>query len=362
MNIRLIKRLDEIVGCILITVLPRPQYQVYCIHTISYLIIRPGGIGDAVLLAPTIRALKTKYPQAHITILAEQRNAGVFPLIPGIDTILCYDRPREFIQALRGRYDVVIDTEQWHRLSAVASRLISAPVKIGFDSNERRRMFTHPVPYSHDIYEAESFANLLQPLGIGNEVVCRTARFLTIPGAAAEKAALLLEPLDGKPFVAIFPGASIPERRWGVERFGVVAATLADKGFKIVVVGGCEDRADGKIIVGAMGLTLAGITTLAETAAVIARSSLLISGDSGVLHIAVGLDISTVSLFGPGLAEKWAPKGDKHVILNRCLVCSPCTRFGTTPPCSNDVRCMKEITAAQVVEAAVTLLNRNAKS
>ncbi len=358
MNIRLIKNFDAVAGSLLCKLLFTPAHVTPKIPTHSILIIRPGGIGDAVLLAPAIITLKTKFPRVHITILAEQRNAGVFPLIPGVDNMLCYDRLCEFIQALRGRYDVVIDTEQWHRLSAVVSRLISAPIKIGFATNDRGRMFTHHVPYSHDDYEADSFANLLQPLGIGNEVVCRTARFLTIPGAAAEKAALLLEPLDGKPFVVIFLGASIPERRWGVERFGVVAATLADNGFKVVVVGGREDRAEGEIIEGAEGLNLAGMTTLAETAAVIARSSLVISGDSGVLHIAVGLDIPTVSLFGPGIAAKWAPRGERHIVLNRQLSCSPCTRFGTTPQCPDNSRCMKELTADQVVEAAVRLLQK----
>ncbi|MBI5483179.1 MAG: glycosyltransferase family 9 protein, partial [Deltaproteobacteria bacterium] len=130
----------------------------------------------------------------------------------------------------------------------------------------------------------------------------------------------------------------------------------AEAGFRIVVVGGREDREEGDIISGAWGLNLAGMTTLAETAAIIAGSRLLISGDSGVLHLAVGLDVPTVSLFGPGIAAKWAPRGDKHIVLNQNISCSPCTRFGTTPPCPVGVRCMKEITADQVMAAAVHVL------
>ena len=150
MNIRLLKKLDAFVGLISASVLSIPLKKESRSPVDSLLLIRPGGIGDAILLAPVIRSLKKIYPSIHITVLAEQRNAGVFPLIPGVDRLLCYDRPRELLQALRRGYAAVIDTEQWYRLSAVVARIASAPVKIGFATNERRRMFTHPVPYAQD--------------------------------------------------------------------------------------------------------------------------------------------------------------------------------------------------------------------
>ncbi|MDD5285562.1 MAG: glycosyltransferase family 9 protein [Desulfuromonadaceae bacterium] len=353
----MMKTLDALIGRLIVSLLVSPARRGIPADILSILLIRPGGIGDAVLLAPAIHSIRNNYPLVRITILAERRNAGVFPLVPEVDEVLCYDRPLEFYLALSGRYDIVIDTEQWHRLSAVVARIVRAPVKIGFDSNERRRMFTHTLPYSHEEYEAVSFATLLLPLksgGWGGEL---TAQFLYIPAAASEKAAVLLRSLNGNKFVAIFPGASIVERRWGADRFGQISVRLVEAGFKVVVVGGREDREDGDVIAGAEGgLNLAGITNLAETAAVIALSTLLISGDSGVLHLAVGLDIPTVSLFGPGIAAKWAPRGEKHVVLNQNLSCSPCTRFGSTSPCPEDARCMKEITAGQVMAAAVGFL------
>jgi len=359
LNIKRMKLIDAAIGQIAISIINVPLHKNLSSVVTSLLLIRPGGIGDAALLAPTICSLKKNYPTIHITVLAEQRNAGLFLLIPGIDSLFCYDRPKELLQTLRCSYDAVIDTEQWHRLSAVVARLVRAPVKIGFDTNERRRMFTYSISYSHDDYEVDSFRRLLTPLGVDEDLSGREGAFLTIPASAMEKAAGLLESLDDKPFVVIFPGASIVERRWGAERYSLVANRLAVNGYRIVVVGGKEDRAAGEIIVGVGGLNLAGATTLVETAAVIARSCLVISGDSGVLHIAVGLDIPTVSLFGPGIAAKWAPRGDKHIVLSRQLPCSPCTKFGTTPPCPHDVRCMKEITADQVMEAAVRLLQKN---
>ncbi|MDD2851703.1 MAG: glycosyltransferase family 9 protein [Desulfuromonadaceae bacterium] len=329
----------------------------------NILFIRPGGIGDAVFLAPAIRSLKKFYPAINITILAEKRNAGVFPLIPFQDVLLCYDRSCELAQVLRRSYDVVIDTEQWHRLSALVARFVSAPVKIGFDTNERRRMFNYPIPYSHEDYETASFAHFLEPLGIKMDTIELGAPFLFPPEATCVKVAGLLAALNDATFVAVFPGASIAERRWGAERFRRVAEMLSTIGIKIVVVGGREDRHQGEVIAGGgLGLNLAGLTSLSETAAVIQKSALLVSGDSGVLHIAVGLGVPTVSLFGPGRAKKWAPRGDNHIVLNKKLPCSPCTTFGTTPPCPNGNRCMSDISVENVVTAAKQLLSRSLAS
>jgi len=76
-----------------------------------------------------------------------------------------------------------------------------------------------------------------------------------------------------------------------------------------------------------------------------------------VLHIAVGMGKATVSLFGPGRAKKWAPQGEQHIVINKGLSCSPCTTFGTTPPCPIDARCMRDITVDEVVNAVTMLLN-----
>lgn len=351
------KKLDAVIGSMAVSIFPAPLSSELAFPATSLLLIRPGGIGDAVLLGPAIRSLKANNPSLHVTVLAEKRNAGIFPLIPGVDRLLRYDRPRELLQALRGSYDAVIDTEQWHRLSAVVARIASAAVKIGFDTNERRRMFTHPIPYSLDDYEAISFSRLLSPLGIQAGSVEMGAPFLSLPEAACVKAAGLLDPLHGSPYVALFPGASIPERRWGADRFRRVAEALSAFGIGVVIVGGKEDRRQGAVIVdGGLGLDLAGLTSLADTAAVIQRSSLLLSGDSGVLHIAAGLGTATVSLFGPGRAKKWAPQGDRHIVINKGLPCSPCTTFGTTPPCPIDARCMRDITVDEVINAVSMLL------
>jgi ADP-heptose:LPS heptosyltransferase len=357
-KIDLLKRLDAAVGSLLCRLFARAgeNDREMPIHRI--LIIRPGGIGDAVLLAPAIEALKKKFPRAALTVLAEKRNAGIFSLIEGVDQVLCYDTAKDFLAAFRLNPDIIIDTEQYHRLSAVVARLIGAGIFIGFGSNERARLFHHAIPYSHETYEVISFLRLLGPLGIGS-----TDRpdppFLKIPAAAQSKASELLELVAGYPFCTIFPGASIPERRWGARRFAQVAAGIAALGYKVVIVGGREDMATASEIIATIkGLDLTGQTTLAETGAILKQSALLISGDSGILHIGVGLGIPTISLFGPGIAEKWGPRGPHHRILESHLSCSPCTRFGTTQRCPRNAECMNLISADEVVQAATMMLKK----
>lgn len=323
------------------------------------LFIRPGGIGDAVLLVPAIKAIKQKYPEAQIDILAEKRNYGVFALCPEIRNVYLYDRPKELWKAVHNVYDVVIDTEQWHRLSAVVSRLTRAPVSIGFDTNERRKLFTHRIPYSHDDYEAESFLHLIEPVA-GKSVFETDKPFLSVPPELTNKARASLGLLSGLRTVAIFPGGSIPERQWGAERFHRVAMELAGKGYGVIVVGGKEDVRDGEAISQGIpgAINLCGRLSLPETAAVLKEAELLITGDSGIMHIGYGLGVRTLALFGPGMEKKWAPMGLDCAIINKHLDCSPCTKFGYTPVCKKGVECMNLIAVEEVYEKAIELMKR----
>lgn len=103
-------------------------------------------------------------------------------------------------------------------------------------------------------------------------------------------------------------------------------------------------------------LDLTGSCSLAATAAVIARGRALVTGDSGLLHIAAGLGTPTVSLFGPSDPRKWGPVGALHRQLQAGLPCSPCSRYGTTPPCPMAGGCLARIPVARVIAAVDDLL------
>lgn len=357
-KVRVLKALDRLVGSVLVHLIPKPQAKPIP-EPRRILLIRPGGIGDAVLLLPAIAALKEKHPESSISILAEKRNSAIFSFCRPVDRAFRYDSLRDLIAVLRGTYDVVIDTEQWHRLSAVIARMTGAPMLIGFATNQRKKLFTHTASYSHDSYERNSFFSLLEPLGISG-IPCCSAPFLDIPEKAIHTAFEKMAVATGGPFVALFPGASIPERRWGAEKFRELAIRLHRSEVAVVVIGGRGDEEAGETITaGSVGLNLAGRTSLAETAAVLSKSRLLVTGDSGVLHIAVALGVPTVSLFGPGIEKKWAPRGENHIVLSRHLECSPCTRFGYTPRCEIGARCLSEIQIEEVEDAVMKLLKTN---
>ncbi|MEZ4484951.1 MAG: hypothetical protein R2864_10280 [Syntrophotaleaceae bacterium] len=119
-----LKKVDRVVGSVLGRVFPRPKQPASPVLSMgSLLLIRPGGIrrcGSAGF--PAIRAFKKYYPNVEVTVLAERRNGAA--LCPDVNQVLLYDRPKQFLATMRQRYDVVIDTEQWHRLSAIVARLI----------------------------------------------------------------------------------------------------------------------------------------------------------------------------------------------------------------------------------------------
>lgn len=352
----LLKKLDQLLGSQAVSLLTTSTGGLAPSAFNAILVIRPGGIGDAVLLIPSLAALRKNFPAARITVLAEQRNASVFELTDVVSEVLLYHKPGDLFAALKVRYDAVVDTEQWHRLSAVVARLVRAPVSIGFGTNERRKMFSHVVAYSHSDHETLSFFKLFEPLGIDMPQI--EIPFLSVPEQAASRREELLAPLSGSPYVVLFPGATIAEKLWPVERFREVAARLNSHGFAIVIVGGRGEVADAACIASdGNNLNLAGKTTLAETAAIIEHARVVITGDSGVMHLAYGLGRPSVSLFGPSNVQKWAPVGENHIVIQHDLSCSPCSRFGYTPRCPSNVRCMAGITVDEVVEAVFRLLN-----
>jgi lipopolysaccharide heptosyltransferase II len=354
-KLQLLKVIDGIAGRVLARLLRRPKSK----HSDTcrrILFIRPGGIGDAVLMIYAVNRLRQKFLEAEVTVLGEKRNVSAFGLCPYLNQVLRYDSPKELFTAVRGEYDVIIDSEQWHRLSAVLARLAKSSVSIGYATNVRNKMFTHDVQYSHEDYELDSFLHLLEPLGIRRSINAKQP-YLVVPAEAREKAKCFLGELSDKPFVAIFPGASIPEKQWDVKKFAKLATEINKAGYQIVVIGSEKERAAGEEIVrGFNSFNLAGKTSLVETAAIIDKSSLLVSGDSGVLHIAAGLEKLTVSLFGPSNVKKWAPRGDKHIVVTKNLSCSPCSKFGYTPKCPLNAKCMQDITVDEVVAAVMKLM------
>jgi len=328
------------------------------------LILRPGGIGDAVLTFPMIRALNEYYDRAAIDVLGERRNAQVYRINNLVRQVFCYDRhPLATLRRIaRTRYQLVIDTEQYHHLSSVVANYLRPDYLCGFDTLGRGRFQTHRVRYLEQAYEVYAFLNLAGAL-IGRPIGFDVDEpFLQVARKWQAWAAGVLAASGDRPVAAIVPSASSPHRFWPPQRYARVAAWLVQRGFFVVVLGGEDAIRAARVVADNRDrgdlMNLAGRTNLGQTAGVIQRARLYLSADTGVLHIAYGVGAPTVHMFGSGVQQKWAPPGRKYLVVHKNLPCSPCTRYGYTPPCPYGAACMDAITVEDVIAAIEEVLQR----
>lgn len=347
---KLIKFLDKIIGMSLLSILPEAKKSAGILpeRIKKILVIRPGGIGDFILLLPAINALAENFPDAEIHVLCEKRNSSIAQFSNRIKKVYLYDNPLELLRVFRNKYDAVIDSEQWHALSAITAYLTAAPLRIGFDTNDRRKLFTHKIFYSQDDYEVYSFLRLLTPVVQGEIKFDENKPFIA-PAGAGKK--------DEKT-IAISPGASVIERRWNADRFAEVAKNFTGRGYRVFLLGSKADRPLAKKIsdLEPKSIDLAGKASLSETASIIAQSKVLLAADSALMHLAYAVGTNVVALFGSGIEKKWAPRGSRNIIINKNLACSPCTRFGYTPRCRRKIECLNSITVQEVIAAIENIL------
>ncbi len=221
-------------------------------------------------------------------------------------------------------------------------------------------MFTEVLPYSQKVYEALSFLALAEA-ATGEPVSWDPDQpFFPLDPEDKERAAALLAPLGERPIVAIHPGASMPQRHWGADRYATLAQKIAEAGHPVVILGGPTDGRAASAIADALAeyphVNLAGRCGLSVAAAVVAQAAVYVSADTGVLHLAYGVGTPTVHLFGSGVLEKWGPPGRRFHTIESGVVCSPCTRYGYTPPCNQGLVCMRQITPEKVFAAVAQQL------
>ncbi|MDA0576820.1 MAG: glycosyltransferase family 9 protein [Verrucomicrobia bacterium] len=366
-----LKRLDATVGYVLCKLIGRARHYAgrpelapdpppASIRRI--LVIRPGGMGDMLMLLPIIRSLRHTFPDAAIDIVCEKRNHEVLQLAGLEAHAILYDAAPLRILSLRSRgYDVVIDTEQFHNFSAIMAWLSGAPVRIGFRINPARlSLYTHLIGYDVEGYELDQFARLLRPLGI-------TLPLPALDGALAAASLPLEAQLlpavatlrQAGPVVAVSPGSSDPYKQWGAPKFEELIEALLSRGLGIALVGGYSERKQAEELTQRAKsdrvVNCVAACTLTQTAAVLQASELFVGGDSGLGHLAVALGRPTLTIFGPSDPRKWSRPGHSHRVLRRDLPCSPCAIFGYRKLC-RDIPCMSGITVAAVLKTADALI------
>jgi 3-deoxy-D-manno-octulosonic-acid transferase/heptosyltransferase-1 len=329
---------------------------------------------------PALTALRAHRPEARITWVVEKAAAELVLGHPALDRVLVSRRQHwvrglatarsgrhlravhRFIRSLRDtRYDVVLDFQALLK-GAVWVALARGERKIGFDrgmahQEQSWRVLNERIPpVSMEIHALTRNLMMLAPLGIRTRDVVyglpvspeHRRRMRTLVGAP---------PLSGDgPLVAFNPGAKWATKLWDPARFARLADRMVrERRIRPVFTGGAADRPMVAGILAGMtapAVNLAGRTTLMELAALYAGCDLVVTTDTGPMHLAAAVDTPVVALFGPTAPWRTGPYGDRHRVVRADLSCSPCFQRR----CETR-RCMDRITVDAVFTAAVGVLS-----
>lgn len=327
----------------------------------AILIVRLGALGDIVHALPVAAALRDCFSDARIDWVVDERHRELLELVPVVDRRIVLRtrsaslrrRVMELRRTLtRESYDIAIDLQGLLK-SAVVARLSGARRILGFTPPHLReraaRVFyteTHdPGDTAHVIEK-----NLTLAASLGADV--SRIRFpLTVPASAAGDAVRDRRSAAGDTaFVVLNPGAAWPNKRWPPDRFGAVAQWLRrERGLRSVVTWGPGDETMAAAVVdGSAGAAeLAPPTSIADLIAIVGEASLMVSGDTGPVHLAAAVGTPIVGIYGPTDAARNGPWSADDVTVSRFTACG-ChhqRRCGAARWCLEDIS-VDDVTAA----------------
>ena len=344
------------------------------------LILKPSSLGDVVNALPFLASLRRRYPDRHIAWLVEEEGAGVLLGHPLLDRVIVSGRrrwgreavaPLRWPSALReigaliaelrgGRYDLVVDLQGLLK-SALILVLSGARFRVGLaDAREgSRRVLTHHVPLSPGPSHAvDRYLEAARFLGADPSPI--SFIFPSGPDDGHKAEALLAEAgvRPGDRVVALNPRARWPTKLWEEDRFARVGDMLARRhGARILVTGSLLDLPLARRLADRMHhapFVAAGRTDLRLLIALLKRIDLLVTLDSGPMHLAAAVGTPLVALFGPTDPRLNGPYGGEGTIVRVSLPCSPCRKRRCQ--IQDDRLCMRSISEEAVAEAASALL------
>ncbi|MBF0607474.1 MAG: lipopolysaccharide heptosyltransferase I [Candidatus Magnetobacterium sp. LHC-1] len=309
------------------------------------LIIKPSSLGDVIHALPFLSALREGYPQAELHWVIAR---GLYDLLDGhpmIHRLWAIDKDQwkrpwritktvEELNALRvglrdERFDVVVDLQGLFRSGLVAA-LSGCPRRIGLkEAREGSRMFYNElVDGGRDLHAVDRYLR-----------VATTALGCKVPSVAFPLP--MGEPPEGlaqRDFAVIVPGARWKTKQWEAEKFGQVAARLP---VSSVVIGSADDTEAAAVVVAhsaGKAINLAGRTSLKDIVGIIGRARLMITNDTGPMHIAAALNVPVFAIFGPTDPKLTGPYGCSGCVFRTAIACSPCRKKNCrTKKCLRDL-------------------------
>ena len=322
-------------------------------------------IGDAVMTTPAMGRVRGAFPAAEIVVVANPLVAELFAHHPYCDRVIVFDKKRHhagivgfltFCRLLRReRFELAILLQNAIE-AAIMAVLALIPYRAGYRTDGRGPLLNMGAPArdsKHGLHHVDYYLSMLDDLELSGE---QLQPQLYLEPTEQQWAADLL---SGGPWLAINPGAAYGSaKRWIPERFAAVADTLAQEyGLKIVLTGGPAEAEIGADIEKSMKhrpRNLIGQTSVRQMMSVLERCSLMVTNDSGPMHVGAALGVPIVAVFGPTDHTTTSPRTSNCRIVRHDVFCSPCM----LRQCPIDHRCMVGVTAEKVIAAARELLEK----
>ena len=332
-------------------------------------------VGDAVMTVPALRELRRVLPQAHITLATRSWAEGLFMDADFLDDLLIYDRrPRDLRAVARQvrewrarRFDLALLLQNAFEAALIASAA-RVPLRIGYATDGRSRLLTHPLPLPgwrgerHEVfYYLNLVAGLERVLHGASDIEDREPQFaLNVSEARRAQAREFLSSKGvrmNRPLVALCPGSTNSRaKRWPAAAY----ATLADRFImeadaNILLIGSPDEIDVSREVAELMQhqpIFLTGQTDLAQAINVLSLMDVLITNDTGPAHIAAALNRPTLVIFGPTDPRTTRPFSSAAEIIRRPPDCAPCM----LRDCPIDHRCMTAITPDEVFMRACAMM------
>ena len=331
-----------------------PGVSAHELKPFQILVRSSNWLGDAVMSVPAVRAIKNGRPDAQVTIATPSNIAPMWKLVPGVDAIIPLPNgsllPAVSLFRRQPPFDAAVVFPNSLRV-ALESWLSGIPRRVGYRGHWRRWLLNQTVPEARKPDPPEHHS--LRFLRIAHECGAETSNIQhptsNIQTAVAD------QPLK----IGLCPGAEYgPAKRWLPERFAEVAAKInAQSSAKWVLLGTKNEAAIGDQIAAAIGdrcVNRIGQTTLDELVDELRGCRLLLTNDTGTMHLAALLGVPVIAIFGSTEPRLTGPLGNSHIILRHHVECSPCF----LRKCPIDFRCMKEVSTQEVVDAVLSILTK----
>ena len=336
------------------------------------LMIKFTGIGNIVMILPTIKAVKKRYPEARIDVFTLLTNREVLRHNRFIDNAHFLNERNFFtffvtylrnaFRLKRERYDMVLDFEQFAKTSSVFTLLIGARERIGFDTPGQGRgiAYTRRVAYMDYKHMVETFFRIAKGAGV-EEADLSPAR-LDVNDEEKNNVRLFLEHSNIRQediVIGMHMGTGInmmSQRRWSKEKFARLADMLIDEYEAKVVFTGAGDGEE-KLVGEALSLMKHNAAnavnkfSIKELAGFAEKCRFFVSNDTSAVHIASAMGTPVAGIYGPNTPFLYGPRGNNDVVFYKDLYCSPCiTNYNAKISNCNDPVCIKSITVEEVFD------------